>query len=106
MGPCTRKLVSRTGTLLGTITYPADWEMSRRRYGGRIRLAAWAPLKLSFAEMSPDETVAVRDFGISDAHDWHFPDAVMLWGMTPEEFEKQPGCSFSPSAAYLRSLAE
>ena len=38
------------------------------------------------------------------SRNWDHPGALILDGCSLEEFEQQPGCSFAPSAAYLRSL--
>lgn len=105
----THKLISAKGTLLGTITYPEYWEMERNSHRGSVRRAYC--LGLSFREMQADVAIplmtpTVKQFVIERGHSFDYPDAVMLWGITPEEFEQMPGCSFAPGAGYLRSLVE
>jgi hypothetical protein len=106
----TKKLVSRKGTLLGTITYPAEWERDRARKGadgyarGYIRLMMWEPWKAFSVAPLADTPPAVLTFSICEAWSRDYPDAVQLEGITPEQFEQQPRCSFAPGAGYLRSL--
>jgi hypothetical protein len=48
----------------------------------------------------------VNQITIARAYHSEYRDAVCLTRGSIEEFEKLPGCSFSPSMAYLRSQAE
>lgn len=98
-----RKLVSRKGTLLGTVTFPSHWgETIEAQEGVRFHLRK--PLRIS--DMLADASVeALIQTGVLyKAHDYIHRDALILDGVTLEEFEAMPGCSFSPSAAYLRSI--
>lgn len=108
----TRKLVSRKGTLLGTITYPLEWEMIRKERGddGRareyVRVALYAPLRFTAFDALGSEAATIETLEIFDAWSGDYPDAVQIRGVTLERFEQQPGCSFAPGAGYLRSLVE
>jgi len=107
MQTVTRKLVSRKGGPLGTITYPAEWEAERRlpQRRGFLRVVMWQPVGLADLEASSVE-VEIDTFVIHDAFHPEHPGAVMLEGVSLEAFERQPHCSFAPGAAYLRSLVE
>lgn len=100
----TKKLISDRRMLLGTITYPDAWEadrLSRRDHFLRVATRPW----VSFAfDPKGCEEAMIQVFAIADGHSWQYPDAVRLCGITPEDFEKEPRCSFAPSAAYIRSL--
>jgi hypothetical protein len=99
----TRKLYSRNGTLLGTISYPEEYDL-------------WLCERGSFTFVK-DESFKVSDYFAIDPS---MPDyktitiyfynrergAVCLYGINPEEFEKIRDCSFAPSASYLRSVIE
>ncbi len=102
----TRKLVSDRNTLLGTITYPDWWEARRlEARDGYIRLAVNRPMdRLMLYSAEAMNECAMSSFAVARAYCRDYPDAVRLYDITPEEFEKQPWCSFSPSAAYVRSL--
>lgn len=106
----TRKLYSHKGTLLGTITYPAGWERRLRDPNrGHIRLTVARELRLSdyLRETEGFEKyftfVLRRHYGRSYGVE---SEGVELHGLTLEEFEQQPGCSFAPGAGYLRSILE
>ena len=95
------KLESSNGTLLGTITIPLNWAEKLRERG-----------EVQFA-LSPttgfggdaDEPMMLRTGLLAKSFGNH-PDALMLFGITLEEFERLPGCSFMPGAGYLRSVIE
>ena len=97
----TRKLISRRGTLLGTVTIPASWAEAIDR--DRLLRFYRPPARLlTYSAETVPETIAVGILAL--AHHIEYPAAVILHGLTPEEFETLPGCSFAPGAAYLRSL--
>lgn len=97
-----RKLYGPKGTLLGTVVYPRELDDLLRRHGSarfailpelgaiteRVELA---PLDLQKGQLS---------------WEWREQGAVRLYGISLEEWEKIPGHSFAPSAAYLRSIIE
>lgn len=93
----TFKLESPNGSLLGTVAVPDYWADILRKQGF---MHFTPPLDISVFptgnEISRYGTLA-RSYG-------RHPDALMLVGMSLEVFEKIEGCSFSPSAAYLRSI--
>lgn len=95
-----RKLYSRKGTLIGSVSFPRHWDEYLREQG-YFRFALRP--KLSFND-DPSEIPDVRTGEMS-----LYPGergAVVIRGVTLEEFETIPGCSFAPSAAYIRSLLE
>jgi len=92
------KLESPSGTLLGTITIPAHWAERLRE-----RTMIQFPLS-SLSDYDTDEGVLLR-CGMLAQSTGNYRDALMLFGITPEEFERLPGCAFMPGAAYLRSVA-
>ena len=103
----TYKLVSRKGTLLGTITIP-DYEDQILRQQGGVQIA-YMPCLATYTGISPSSPVVpemVQVVTIHRSYCYEHHDAVEMYGVTLEEFEKMPGYSFAPSAAYLRSLIE
>jgi len=103
MATTTRKLVSHKGTMLGVITFPAQWEDYLNMHDS-VQFPIRQPLQTVYTTNIPEFTNVI-------GHIYRVPhellkDAVALAGISLEEFEKQPGCSFSPSAAYLRSIIE
>jgi hypothetical protein len=106
----TRKLVSRKGTILGTITFPDHWVPRMEEYrGSAVRFHYESPeerasLRRFLAPATGHEIHLQRVAGIVQS--WGMRDAVELLDITPEEFETMPGCSFAPGAAYMRSLIE
>lgn len=102
------KLVSRRGTLLGTITFPADWE-DRLLHEGVTRFAAqkWDDVVRYLPPPGVSEEVPpIRIGALYLERIGPNAGAVCLHGLTPEEFEALPGCTFAPGAGYLRSLME
>lgn len=103
----THKLVSAKGTLLGTITIPNREDQLLRERGG-VQIAYMAGLSLLAMGYDPyasvPETTQIVTIHRSDCSEYR--DAVAMYGVTLEEFERMPGYSFAPSAAYLRSLIE
>lgn len=101
----TRKLYSRSGTVLGTVTYPAEWELYIRKRGGIA--VRFMEARRGFYDPSAYVSPHVRTFALFLCHGSHAErEGLQLQGVTLEEFEQQPGCSFAPSAAYLRSIVE
>jgi hypothetical protein len=99
----TRKLYSHKGTLLGTVNYPEEWD--ERIQGHRGFRMHWMPATADLLRYIHDDEsskTAVRTFVIHESY--HERGAVEIYGVTPEEFEQMPDCSFSPGAAYIRSL--
>ena len=88
------KLESAKGTILGTITIPWHWAEVIRLKG-----------EFSFFLPHGKEHFPVRCAQLVESSGLH-PDALELIGCTLEEFERVPGCSFAPGAAYLRSIIE
>lgn len=88
--------------LLGTVAYPAEWDPILRSQRS-VRFMA-EPLRiraLDFFE-SPDESPTYRFGTLYESYCEQ--GAVGLDGVSVEEFERLPGCSFSPSLAYIRNL--
>lgn len=108
----TFKLVSRRETLLGTVTVPLRWAsmLLRDRSGWpEVRFHYWPDGRGSmFRAYLEEESTLTYSMGAIRYHDWtpEFGPAVELLGITPEQFERLEGCSFAPSAAYIRSLLE
>jgi hypothetical protein len=99
------KLESSAGTLLGTIAIPAHWENSIRRYG-RVELAVREEIyHRDYASVDAPlcRSVKTRHAALTQSNGNH-PGALVLCGLTLEEFETLPGCLFMPGAAYLRSV--
>ena len=100
------KLESSQGTILGTITIPylwADYLCTSDRVSFCI-----GPIFLDecSSESGPYDTRVTLRHGLLVQSRGSHPDALVLFGATLEEFERLPGCSFAPSAAYLRSIIE
>ena len=98
----TYKLASHKGTLLGTITVPDQVA----RYLDERGFAQMAlPDQLLFYDWekrgAPD-TLSLRHATFQTSY--LVRDAITLDGISLEEFEKIPNCSFAPGAAYLRSV--
>jgi hypothetical protein len=100
-----RKLVSRKGTLLGTVTFPSHWGELIERQGG-VRFALRKPLRISDMLAEASVETLMQTGALYQAHDYNHRDALILDGVMLEEFEAMPDCSFSPSAAYLRSITQ
>ena len=97
------KLASPKGTILGTITIPCHVaEMFEKEYQVPVYMPPkWLASYQEWRNDTPIETnmmVLTRSYAV--------PGALELWGTSIEEFEKLDGYSFSPSAAYLRSIVE
>ena len=102
----TFKLQSCHGAILGTITIPylwADYLCTSDRVSFCI-----GPIFLGecSSESSPYDTRVTLRHGLLVQSRGSHPDALVLFGATLEEFERLPGCSFAPGAAYLRSIIE
>lgn len=99
-----RKLVSRKGTLLGVVTYPADWERwLADRQSASFHVAPNVFVR-AYEKFDPNTELLVKTGTL--VRSLHMRDAVELYGISIEEFEQLDGCTFSPSAAYLRSIVE
>lgn len=103
------KLISFKGTLLGTITIPED------KYLFILSNNTWHTWSFHFQQgtiwgfcpqNSNGQEISVSAWTLIESYFPEHRDAFMLHGVSVEEFEQQPGCSFAPSAAYLRSLIE
>ena len=91
------KLESPSGTLLGTITIPARW-------AERLRERTMIQFPLSSLSYYDTDDGALLRCGMLAQSTGNHPNALMLFGITPDEFERLPGCAFMPGAAYLRSV--
>ena len=104
------KLISTKGTLLGTITFPKHWECYLED-GGSARFE-YRDLGTRFAMRSPSlperlcSSPTYEVGTLARAWNWPTSDGLLLCDITIEQFEQLPGCSFSASAAYLRSLLD
>jgi hypothetical protein len=98
---CTLKLASPKGTLLGSVTFPAFW-LSYLNVSGVVEFSTVGDLGTVFRDHGVVGQVVLAR-GVLERSQ-HVPDAVVLSGMSLEEFERLPGCSFAPGAAYLRSV--
>lgn len=102
------KLVSFShDTLLGHIDVPDHWQNWLERNGAASttmmnRIPLMAP---PTAAAYPIAMPTVKQITIARAYGSRYRDAVFLLRGSIEEFEELPGCSFSPSMAYLRSQA-
>lgn len=97
----TRKLVSPQGDVLGMITYPDDIEARRQHLGGRITIATTSKTWATFDPQASAEST-ITHWEIVDAYGMKVSGAVMVRGISLEEFEKQHGFSFAAGAGYLR----
>jgi hypothetical protein len=99
------KLVSPShDTLLGHIDVPDHWQNWLERNGAASTLVSpRLPRFIEDAEIA--YPVMVNQITIARAYHSEYRDAVCLIRGSIEELEKLPGCSFSPSMAYLRSQA-
>ena len=100
------KLESQQGTILGTITIPYLWA-DYLRTSERVSFCI-GPIFLDecSSESGPYDTRVTLRHGLLVQSRGSHPDALVLFGATLEEFERLPGCSFAPGAAYLRSIIE
>lgn len=95
-----RKLYSAKGTYLGVVTYPQKWDDQLQAFGSaRVRIES-APR--AHDSQGGVATENARTFVLAHAP-WE-AGAVMLQGITPEQFERLPLCSFEISISYLRTL--
>lgn len=99
------KLVSRShDTLLGHIDVPDFWQEWFDR-GGTAVQPIYRPLKVNFNPKQYHIT-EIQKIVVAKAYGSQYRDAVYLAVGSIEEFEQQPGCSFSPSMSYLKSHME
>ena len=94
----TFKLQSYCGAILGTITVPERWAKFLHTRGSYEFYVSTPPQSIYDDETTLRQAVLTTAF----CH----PGAVELIGCSLEEFERVPGCSFAPGAAYLRSIIE
>jgi hypothetical protein len=100
------KLISEKGTLLGVLTVPhyvADMLAVREI----VQFVIDPPVCFTrsfFDEAIPPPHVVHEGLIVRTARAEFRQDGVQIYGVSLEELEKVPGWSFSPSAAYLRSL--
>lgn len=97
----TRKLYDIDGFYLGVITIPDAWDDYIRRYASYsynvLDNPTFALTDRPYTQVEYKHAmirVAASDGGVA------------IDGITIEEFEKTEGCSFSPSAAYVRRACE
>ena len=100
----TFKLASRKGTLLGTVTVPDDVaEYLNGERGQRDYASMEVLLRLPFPQ--PEGVPGILSITAAVfQRSYYMRDAIEIHGISLEEFEKLPGCSFSPGAGYLRSV--
>lgn len=105
----TFKLESEKGTLLGTVTIPFDWADRLRNRGGVCEFYLPSASPIMSWDKLPDPTnpvFTIKRGALFTSPKYYSPQTLHLYGVTLEEFETIPGCSFAPSAAYLRSIVE
>jgi hypothetical protein len=103
----TVKLISDKGTILGTIWIPMGWLAKVRQQGGiRLRYESREEYegRYRFDATAPYHAISARTFAIVADYGRYRATGVRLQGITPEELETLPECSFAPGAAYMRSL--
>ncbi len=98
------KLVSVKGTLLGTVTIPKHWADALKDRG-EVRFAT-TPSIPSWCEAGRVAPFELYQGALYVDYSSGIYGAVMLLGVSLEEFEKLEGCSFIPGAGYLRSIIE
>lgn len=96
----------KSNKMLGTVIVPWYWEKEIDQYGSVavVYIDNTLPPAWAIEDCSIPLTLGLKRGLLCHSH-WHF-DSLMLYGLTLEEFEQVPGCAFSPSAAYLRSIME
>lgn len=108
----TFKLESEKGTLLGTVTIPFDWADKLRTRNGVCEFYLQTPLAPRYFESTsingplPLPDLMLKKGALFTSPRYYPAQTLFLYGVTLEEFETIPGCSFAPSAAYLRSIME
>lgn len=101
----TAKLMSPKGTVLGIIGFPAHWAEQMERYQDTPGFNFVPPLDPRlFSYGAPSNLDNLTHGTLRRSH--FEQGAFELYGMSLEQFEKIPGCSFSPGAAYLRSIVD
>ena len=98
------KLVSRKGTLLGTVSIPdgaAQYLHDRSHYFAKMSVLPRLRLP---PYPSPEVSALVDVQTVTFVRSHAYRDAIEIHGISLEEFEKLPGCSFAPGAGYLRSI--
>jgi hypothetical protein len=87
-----RKLYSREGVMLGTLTYPDRYDRHLLQ-NGNVRVALVRPLPLYTGKGEAVEetvrTAVIEFYGLAR-------EAVCLYGATLEEIEQFQGFSFAP----------
>lgn len=102
------KLVSYShDTLLGHIDVPNHWQEWLDKGGAcSTAMTANLPMKWLKEAIADEYQIAMPEIQtVTVARVYHsrYRDAVAIIKGSIEEFERLPGCSFSPSMAYLRS---
>ncbi len=98
------KLVDQHGTILGVITIPGHWdECLAESRSVRFAVCDGPPIR-AYQDFDPSAAILVQYGGLTRSYAMR--GALELWGISLEQFEKMDGCTFSPSAAYLRSIME
>lgn len=97
------KLISPKDTLLGHIDVPEHFAQSYERRDAISFAIAPRPSIGELLTTGVAHTVNIKSITLVKASWSQYPDAVYLCEGTIEDFERLPGCSFSPSIAYLRS---
>lgn len=98
------KLVSQQDTLLGHVDVPDSWRVWLEK-NRAARTYAMDRLPV-YRDYRPEDVVPIANvetLTLMRAHWSQFRDAVCLVEGTIEQLERQPGCSYTPSMAYLRS---
>jgi hypothetical protein len=102
------KLESTEGTLLGIVMIPSRWE-DHIRYYGHVDLHMVPQQSARAGDINDRadqrESIPLLRCATLALSNGNYPDALVMFGITPEEFETLPGCAFIPGAAYLRSVA-
>lgn len=92
------------GTLLGTITIRGRWVEILHEHES-VQFAYFPTPSLEWmTEPANSAPVQYKVGCLQRSHEYR--DGLYLHGLSIEEFETMDGCSFSPSAAYLRSIIE
>ena len=96
------KLFSDKDTLIGLISFPSTWGYYLRENGSVTFPVSprLEPVGFGLADSVP--LIEIRHGALYQ----NGYGGVILCGISIEEFETLPGCSFSPSMAYLRSIVE
>lgn len=95
------KLVSPKDTLIGHLDVPDHWDEWLKR-GGAATSFVNRPFRFAM-DAQPSPVLDIKKITVAQARWSQYRDAVWLAEGSIEELEELPGCSFTPSMAYLRS---